>query len=217
MNLRALLLASALTLSGLGCKSAPGRPQPGDQARRPDQVLDFPTLYKENCSACHGDRGTGGAAIALANPLYLSFAGVQNIERITANGVPGTMMPPFSNAAGGTLTPQQITALAQGMTSAWGGPAAAHNPIAYAASLPADPAAGQQAFASFCARCHAAATPATHTGSLIDPAYLALISDQGLRSFIVAGHSPPQASPPLTDQQVTGVVAWLASHRTPQN
>jgi len=213
MNLRALLLASALTLGGLGCKTAPGRPRPGDQAQRPDQVLDFPTLYKENCSACHGDRGTGGAAIALANPPYLAFAGVENIERITANGVSGTMMPPFSNAAGGTLTPQQISVLAQGMIGAWGGPAA-RIPIAYASTLRADPAAGQQAFASFCARCHGAA--ATHTGSLIDPAYLALISDQGLRSFIVAGHSPPDGPPPLTGQQVTNVVAWLGAHRTPQ-
>jgi cytochrome c oxidase cbb3-type subunit 3/ubiquinol-cytochrome c reductase cytochrome c subunit len=63
-----------------------------------------------------------------------------------------------------------------------------------------------------------------HTGSLVDPAYLALISDQGLRSLILAGQ--PQEGMPdwrsdrtgagslaMTDQEVTGIVAWLASHR----
>jgi cytochrome c oxidase cbb3-type subunit 3/ubiquinol-cytochrome c reductase cytochrome c subunit len=57
-------------------------------------------------------------------------------------------------------------------------------------------------------------------GSLVDPAYLALISDQALRSIIVAGQ-PDQGMPstdqvsahPLTDQDVTDIVAWLASHR----
>jgi hypothetical protein len=54
----------------------------------------------------------------------------------------------------------------------------------------------------------------------VDPSYLALISDQDLRSLIVAG-VPDGAMPdwrsdaaqPMTDQQVTDVVAWLASKR----
>ena len=69
---------------------------------------------------------------------------------------------------------------------------------------------------------------AIRTGSLVEPAYLSLISDQGLRSLIVAGQ-PDQGMPgstsdlsgdgarPMTDQEITDVVAWLASHRTPQN
>ena len=63
-----------------------------------------------------------------------------------------------------------------------------------------------------------------HTGSLVDPAYLALISDQGLRSLIIAGQSGEgmpdwrsditgAGSRAMADQEVTDIVAWLASHR----
>jgi cytochrome c oxidase cbb3-type subunit 3/ubiquinol-cytochrome c reductase cytochrome c subunit len=213
------------TMGPIGCLAPPGKPAPGWEAQRPDQVLDFPTVYQQNCSACHGDQGKMGAAISLANPAYLSFAGAANIERITANGVPGTMMPPFSQKSGGMLTDQQIGAITQGMLRQWGKPSLV-SPLGYSATLKGDPTNGAHIFASACSSCHgtdatgssAAKSP---TGSLVDPAYLALISDQGLRSLIVAGQ-PDQGMPasdqgsahPLTDQDVTDIVAWLAQHRT---
>jgi cytochrome c oxidase cbb3-type subunit 3/ubiquinol-cytochrome c reductase cytochrome c subunit len=168
-----------------------------------------------------------GAAISLANPAYLSFAGAANLQRITANGVPGTLMPPFSQTSGGMLTVQQIDVLTHGMIELWGRPLplAGVSAIGYAATLRGDSTHGAQTFAATCSRCHAAdgtGSPAADgpTGSLVDPAYLALISDQALRSLIVAGQ-PGQGMPgsdqvaahPLTDQDVTDIVAWLASHR----
>jgi cytochrome c oxidase cbb3-type subunit 3/ubiquinol-cytochrome c reductase cytochrome c subunit len=199
---------------------------------RPDQVLDFPTLYRENCSACHGEWGRMGAAISLANPVYLSFAGTANIARIAANGVPGTMMPPFGKSAGGMLTDAQIEVLTEGMMSSWAGPnvPSRPSPLTYTSNLHGDITQGQKTFLLFCSRCHGAdaegkVAGTTHTGSLVEPAYLSLISDQGLRSLIVAGQ-PDQGMPgstsdlsgdgarPMTDQEITDVVAWLASHRT---
>jgi cytochrome c oxidase cbb3-type subunit 3/ubiquinol-cytochrome c reductase cytochrome c subunit len=221
-----LLLLCAIGL--VGCWTAPGKPLPGSEAKRPDQVLDFPTLYSENCAACHGEQGRMGAAISLANPAYLSFAGAANLERITANGVPGTMMPPFSKSAGGMLTDRQIEIVAQGMVSSWGGPNVPSelNPPPYASNLHGDVNQGQKTFIAFCSRCHGPDAQGReagimHTGSLVEPAYLSLVSDQGLRSFIVAGQ-PDQGMPgstgdgarAMTDQEVTDVVAWLASHRT---
>jgi mono/diheme cytochrome c family protein len=222
-----LLLFCALGL--VGCRVVPGKPLPDSEAKRPDRVLDFPTLYQENCSACHGDQGRLGAAISLGNPAYLSFAGAANLQRITANGVPGTMMPPFSKAAGGMLTDRQIEILTQGMLSSWGSPNIQPNPLPYASNLRGDITRGHKTFLLFCSRCHGADAEGTvagtmHTGSLVEPAYLSLISDQGLRSFIVAGQ-PDQGMPgstsdlsgdaarPITDQEVADVVAWLASHR----
>ena len=41
--------------------------------QRPEQVLAFPTLYTQNCTACHGENGKNGAAIPLANPVYLAL------------------------------------------------------------------------------------------------------------------------------------------------
>ena len=220
------LMACAVALAAAGCNGAPGKPGPEPETPRPEQVLDFATLYGQNCAACHGDHGKNGAAISLANPTYLAIAGASDIERITANGVPGTAMPLFSNSKGGTLTGQQISVLAQGMVSSWGNPAAlaGQAPPAYAASTTGNPAQGQKAFATYCERCHgadgngASAGNGVATGSLIDPAYLALISDQGLRSIIVAGQTEQgphdwrsyltgPAAHSMSDQEITDVVA----------
>ncbi len=109
LTARALIqcvLTCAVVFAISGCRNAPGRP--GAETTRPDEVLDFPTLYGQNCAACHGEKGRNGAAISLANPGYLAVAGAVNIQRITAKGVPGTAMPPFGKVAGGMLTDQQI-------------------------------------------------------------------------------------------------------------
>jgi cytochrome c oxidase cbb3-type subunit 3/ubiquinol-cytochrome c reductase cytochrome c subunit len=130
------------------------------------------------------------------------------------------------------LTDKQIAAITQGMIDAWAKPAAlaGQTPPAYAGSSSGDASQGQQTFQAFCARCHGAdATGAQsanlRTGSLVDPSYLSLISDQGLRSFIIAGQ-PEQGMPDwrshesangghaLTDHEIADIVAWIATHRT---
>ncbi len=89
---------------------------------RPEEVLDFPTLYKANCAACHGENGRNGAAISLANPVYLAVAGEDKLREITGKGVAGKLMPPFAKSAGGMLTDQQINVLAHGMVQQWSKP-----------------------------------------------------------------------------------------------
>ena len=228
------VLLGLLAVASLGCR-APGHPRPGPEIVRPDQVLDFPTLYKQNCSACHGANGKNGAAISLANPVYLVVAGAPTLTAVTANGVKGTLMPPFAKSAGGMLTDQQIGVLVQGMLQQWGHPdqLSGLTPPAYASSASGDPARGQIAFATFCAQCHGAdGTGATSTiahrqvkiGSIVDPSYLALVSDQDLRSTIIAGR-PDEGMPDwrsdvtgtalhtMADQEITDTVAWLAAHR----
>ena len=87
---------SAMLLSG--CSSPHGRPLQGSEAIAPKQVFEFTTLYKENCAGCHGADGRGGAAIALADPVYLAITDEAAMRRVIANGVHGTSMSAFAEA-----------------------------------------------------------------------------------------------------------------------
>lgn len=235
--LQALALC-ALALGSTGCNRMPGYPKPGPEVVRPDQVLDFPTLYANNCAGCHGENGRDGAALALNNPAYLAIAGETNLRAATANGVRGTLMPAFARSAGGMLTDAQIESLVQGMYRDWGRPVqfAGVELPPYADKTAGNAAQGQTVFVEACARCHGAdgtgvkavngqrlpqdASPNT----IVDRSYLALVSDQGLRSLILGGrpdeHVPDwrsyitsPAPRALTSQDVDDLVAWLAEHR----
>ena len=130
------------------------------------------------------------------------------------------------------LTDQQIGVLAHGMMQQWSKQevVAGLSIPQYRSRLTGDGARGQQAFGTFCARCHGAAGEGSagdaksktgKIGSIVDGSYLALISDQGLRSIMIAGR-PDEGMPdwrtdaaqPMTDQQITDIVAWLATKRT---
>jgi mono/diheme cytochrome c family protein len=231
IRFNALCLVAA-SLAMVGCSRIPGRPGPGPEVVRPDEILDFATLYKGNCAACHGENGRNGAAISLANPAYLAVVGEDTLRQIAAKGVSDKLMPPFAKSAGGMLTDQQINVLAHGVVQQWSRPdvAAGFALPTYRAVLQGDVTRGQQAFGEFCARCHGAAGEgsaadkkggAGKTGSIVDASYLALISDQGLRSITIAGR-PDEGMPdwrtdaaqPMTDEQITDIVAWLASKRS---
>jgi cytochrome c oxidase cbb3-type subunit III len=230
----------------LGCDQLPGRPKPGPEVPRPDAVLDFPTLYRENCAACHGDQGRNGPSYPLANAEYQALVDEQTLHKIVANGERGTLMPAFANSAGGSLTDDQVNVLVSGMRSAWykAGALDGENRPPYRAAKQADSAHGQQVYAAYCGSCHgeATATPgndtadAGHTqlhqyhlavkeggkaGSIIEPAFLSLVSDQALRTIVIAGR-PDIGQPdwrsdvsgrPMSDQEVTDVVGWLSSQR----
>src|SRR5271167_2289841 len=86
-----------------GCADAPGRPRPGDLPVVPSEISDFSLLYAQNCSGCHGSEGKGGAAIALANQVYLAIVDDATLQRATTNGIAGTSMPAFAQSAGGIL------------------------------------------------------------------------------------------------------------------
>jgi mono/diheme cytochrome c family protein len=219
----------AISLGLLGCQHVSGRPGPGPQVLRPEQQLDFAALYKANCAGCHGENGNHGPAIALSNPVYLAIAGEDELRSIIAKGVQGKLMPAFAKSAGGTLTDRQVAALAHGMTQSWSKPniLISANPPAYKATLSGDVVRGQQQFIASCVSCHGTngtgsqRTSGEKIGSIVDPSYLALVSDQAIRSFVIAG-LPDQGMPdwrsdsatPLSDQQVTDVVAWIASLRS---
>jgi mono/diheme cytochrome c family protein len=231
----AMAFAFAIGCALAGCGSAPGKPGPGPEVGRPGDELDFATLFKDNCAGCHGDRGKDGASIMLANPAYIAFA-KDNLRDVIAKGRKGTLMPAFAKSAGGMLTDKQVDALANGIVQRWGDAKSlgGQTPPPYAAKLHGDATRGLAAYGEFCARCHGAngeggapnakfdpgRSGSAKPGSLVDGSYLALFSDQYLRDVTIAGR-PDQGMPdwrtdgsqPMTDQQVTDIVAWLASKR----
>jgi cytochrome c oxidase cbb3-type subunit 3 len=218
-----LAFAAAAVLTLTGCDRLPGRPAERQEVVRPEQVLDFNTLYKENCSGCHGADGRGGAAIALRNPVFLAIAADATIQNIAAGGVAGTQMLPFAQSKGGVLTDKQIDVLVHGIR-AWTANVPSEVPP-FAAQSPGDPQRGAGVYAAFCASCHGPDGKGGKGGSAIaNEAYLALVSDQYLRTVVIAGR-PELGAPdwrgnvadrPMSSEQIADVVAWLASHRSTQ-
>jgi len=216
----------ALTLSAaliLGCSHLPGAPAPGSEVARPGADRNFATLYQQNCSGCHGAQGSNGPSIDLSNPVYQALVDDATLRNVITNGYPRTLMPTFARSAGGMLTDAQVDVLVKGMRSEWNKPGTldGQNAPPYIASKPGDTQHGQQAYETFCASCHAAGAK-TKAGSITDGSYLALLSDQALRTIVIAGR-PDLGAPdwrnnvaghPMTDQEVTDVIAWLSSQRS---
>jgi mono/diheme cytochrome c family protein len=217
----------------VGCDAMPGRPRQADQPLLPSQVMAFSTLYGQNCAGCHGAEGNLGAARPLNDALYLALVGPDRLQQIVAQGVPGTTMPGFAAGAGGALTEAQINALVGEMLKRWGRPLqASEGPLPpYDAagavdhgSGPGNPDQGSKVFADACARCHGPdGNGGDKGGAVVDAAYLALVSDQALRTAVIAGRTDlgmPDwrediPGKPLTPQQISDVVAWLAARREP--
>jgi len=64
-----------------GCGTPHGQPRAGTEELAPNEVLEFGALYAQNCAGCHGQEGRGGAAIALADPVYLALADEEKIKK----------------------------------------------------------------------------------------------------------------------------------------
>jgi cytochrome c oxidase cbb3-type subunit III len=206
------------------CGRPHGQPHSGAETLAPNEVLEFGALFSANCAGCHGEYGRGGAAMALANPVYLALADDGTIRNVIANGVRGTAMPAFAESAGGLLTKQQIDVITQQIRARWSRPGILDgaNPPGYAAKSAGDPQRGQAAYKTYCESCHGSDGRGGPKGSTItNDSFLALVSDQGLRTIVIAGR-PELGAPdwrgnvrgkPMSDQEVTDIVAWLASRR----
>ena len=223
-RLRYLSASAVLSLLLSACSAPHGQPETASEPVAPNKVLEFSTLYGQNCAGCHGTEGRGGAAIALANPVYLAIVDEKSMHKVIASGVRGTSMPAFAQSAGGMLTDQQIDAITNGMLSRWEhkGILDGSNPPSYAANTSGNVAHGESVYGTYCASCHGPdATGGPKASSITNDSFLALVSDQGLRTIVITG-KPELGAPdwrgnvpgtPMSDQEITDVVAWLTSRR----
>jgi cytochrome c oxidase cbb3-type subunit 3 len=215
----AILLAPVIMVT-TGC----GPPPVDSQVIPPSRLMDFNVLYTKNCGGCHGPDGKGGVAIGLGDPLYLAIADDATITRVTSSGVPGTSMPAFAQHSGGMLTDEQISMIVTGIRTRWAKPDALSDshPPPYVAQSPGDPKRGAEVYGIYCSSCHGAdGKGSLRASSIVDGSYLALVSDQNLRTTVIAGR-PEIGAPdwrgnvqgkPMSPQEVSDVVAWLASQR----
>jgi cytochrome c oxidase cbb3-type subunit III len=222
-----LLLLRTVGLCALvlcGCASAPGRPSAVDTPIIPSEISDFKILYARNCSGCHGPEGRGGAAIALGDPVYLAIADDTVLRRAVTNGIPGTSMSAFAQSAGGMLTEKQVEVIVSGIRERWSKPDVLRgaNPPPYSSSEPGDASRGVVTYAIYCSSCHGAGgRGGQKASSIVNGSFLALLTDQELRTIVIAGR-PELGAPdwrgnvpgkPMSAQDVSDVVAWLASQR----
>jgi cytochrome c oxidase cbb3-type subunit 3 len=221
-----------------GC-DLPGQPDPAHRPVPADRVLDFNALYQTRCAGCHGADGKLGPAPPLNGPLFLAIVPDAELLRVISEGravspAQKSPMPAFARDRGGPLTAAQVRVLAEGIKKRWG-------PAAYPAGevpaylAPAGTACGNkdegaQVFARACAGCHGSQGQGgrdgeRQVGAINDQAFLALISDQALRRYVITGrpdlgmpafdgkNGRPPDFRPLTSAEIGDLVALLASWR----
>jgi len=212
------LIPITLLVASLGCDRKIGPPNDQEELMRPENVASFDRLYKQNCSACHGENGSGGPALDLANPKYQTLVDDESLRHWITSGMPGTQMPAFGESVGGFLTPLQVDVLVAGMRARWDHKdhGMADMPP-YSSSAVGNVEPGQDIFRVSCSSCHQQGQQ-----KITDASYLSLVSDQSLRSIVIAGR-PDLGHPdwnqvrhgqPLTDQNVSDVIAYLHSLRS---
>jgi mono/diheme cytochrome c family protein len=216
--------ASAFALLAFSGCNLPGRPTPAEIVKRPTDILDPVVLYKQNCAGCHGEEGKLGPAPPIGDTLYLAVVDDNTLRNIISKGRAGTAMSAFEESEGGMLTSKQVDTIVQGIRQRWGHSQVLAGGTAppYATKSTCDARHGAAVFTTFCASCHGAGGKGTaKVGSIVNPAYLSLVTDQGLRTIVIVGRPDFNAPDwrnnvpghPMTDQEISDVVAWLAAQR----
>ena len=185
----------------------------------------LPLSTAQNCAGCHGAQGRGGAAIALADPVYLAIVDEDAMRKVIAerrsrNLDAGLRAERRRNADGQTdRCDYERNILALGTQRNSRREQSAFLCGKNSGQLPRH---GELVYGTYCASCHGPGGQGGPKGSAItNDSFLALVSDQGLRTIVIAGR-PELGAPdwrgnvpgkPMSDQEITDVVAWLASRR----
>lgn len=189
------------------------------------EVTDFHTLFNRNCVGCHGPNGMKGPGPRLNDPVYLAVIDRNDLAETIRDGRPGTPMPAFGGTKGSLLSERQIQAIVNGMEREWSRKVDFHGASVPVYSVqkaaPGDAARGQMAYMKDCMMCHGFGSFKGAAGPILDPQFLALISDQGLRTTMIVGRvdwGMPDwrnriPGHPMKDQDMSDIVAWLASKR----
>ncbi len=194
----------AICLFTSGCSDEfPGKPRAADAFVMPQNITDFKQLYATRCAGCHGAAGTLGPGPPLADPMFVALVSDDELHDVIANGRHGTLMPAWldqfrraADAAASRRVGQRNQAWRAGATLN------RRYPTNRKTSIPAprrcchassdkehDAEAGKKVFAAACAGCHGDNGSGGDSGDVNNPAFLALVSNQILRRYIITGRS----------------------------
>ena len=168
-------------------------------------------LYDENCGSCHGEEGLGGVGPALNSRELLESTPDEVIFGLTRLGIPGTLMPAWSQAFGGPFTDEQISQITAFIRS-WEADAPLIEPVA----LEPDPVRGAAIYDQTCFVCHGEDGMGGSAPPLNDPERLQSLDDVWYRSTIARGR-PAKGMPTwgtvLSPAQINDVVSLVAAWR----
>ena len=177
-------------------------------------------LFVENCAVCHGVDGEGRVGARLE-----SFPGIDvsaTLRQTISQGVPGSIMPAWSEAKGGPLSEQDIADISAYIVSAFGGT----QPIAplptYQApviqplpNVAGDPSAGAVVYQGNCAVCHGdqgqgriGRTLAKDWPVNEPAAYIARLVSDGVSGSPMPAWASSKGGP-LSDEQIEDVTAYI--------
>ncbi len=214
----ALLGLAALALTpGLASATSHAQTPPADPG------VSGERLYAENCAVCHGLQGQGRVGATLAKD-WPSIRPDLTVKTIIENGVPGSVMPAWSQAKGGPLTPAEINALTQYILSWQTGGAAQVSPQPTATLIPpitplpnvqGDPNRGARLFGENCVVCHGGEGQG-RIGATLAKNWPGVRPDLNLRNTIARGISGSQMPAwsrsnggPLSEQDIDDLVAYI--------
>jgi cytochrome c oxidase cbb3-type subunit 3 len=235
LEIRCAILAVFALAIAVGCVP-PGKPSEADRPVMPSQIMGFEQLFSTNCAACHGADGKLGPAPPLNDPLFLTIVPDDVLLDVIRNGRDGTPMPAFLIENGGSLTQEQVQAIADGLKPHWKSDEQFGSPPQYLLPRGDDQQSstgsaerGKAVFARACAGCHGPdgqGGEKKEGGAINLRGFLALISDQAIRRIIITGR-PDLGMPtyaetkgraadfkPLTSAEIDDLVALMAGWRT---
>ncbi len=108
-------------------------------------------LFETTCAGCHGSNGRGALAPGIGSANFLNSVTDNQIEQLTALGVPGSEMVAYSIDYGGSLTSAEIRSIAAFLRSLEED--AETNPI-WRTPLANEDFLGGDLFNLACSRCH---------------------------------------------------------------
>lgn len=178
-------------------------------------------LYRNNCSACHGIDGRGGAGVPLSLPSFLNTVSDDYISKTIVHGRPGRIMPAFRN-----LDDKEVMAIVQYMRQWVPGSGKSFSDV----KIKGDPVRGQQLFVKQCAVCHGMNAEGGHgTGvtksrprdfpimapALNNSGFLAAATDAMIKHVVAEGReSTPMQSftkQGLSEKDINDVVSYIRS------